>query len=105
MEYCPNSKNLGIGLLASGFLFSVYSEMSIGNVWYRQDESGNRKFSFSNLGNFFVRPFHKTDMWTRETLANNSILFTTFTAYPISLVIQNSDKISNFLLKPANSIV
>ena len=33
----------------------------------------------------------------KETLLNNSILFTTFTAYPISLVAQNSDKIAKLV--------
>ena len=96
MEYCPNNKNMGVGLIASGLLFSLYSEMSIGNVWFRQDDTGIKKFSFSQLGNFIVRPFHNKDMWTRETLLNNSILFTTFTAYPISLCIENFDKIYKF---------
>ena len=93
MEFTPSNKNIGFGLIASGILFSMYSESTIGNVWHRQDDSGKKIYSLSQLGNFILRPFHKKDMWKKETILNNSIIFAGITTYPISFILENTENI------------
>ena len=96
MEFNPSNKNLGLGLLTSGILFSVYSETNIGNVWYRHDSSGEKTFSLSQLGKFIARPFHNKDMWKKETILNNSIIFAGLTTYPISVLLEYQQTFKRF---------
>ena len=69
------SQEVALSLGLSSLLFAVYSEYKTGNVWIRTDQNGDRSPSITKLGKFMASPFWKRDMWRRELLHQNFLVF------------------------------
>ena len=52
-------------------LFVIYSEYSVGQILFRPDSVGNISMNFSSLLGFLMNPFHKTHLWSLQTLDIN----------------------------------
>ena len=53
------------------FLFTVYSEYSVGNILLRLNSSGKLSFNFTSLFHFMIHPFFNQTLWTWNTLDIN----------------------------------
>ena len=52
-------------------LFVIYSEYSVGQILFRPDSVGKISMNLNSLLGFLMNPFHKTHLWSLETLDIN----------------------------------
>ena len=79
--------NITKGLILSIGSFAFFIEYKIGNIWYRQDDTGVRKVSLSNLLKYMGSPLWKADLWNYQFLLENFFFYTTLTWYPSYLLV------------------
>ena len=53
------------------FLFTVYSEYSVGNILLRPNISGKLSLNFISSFHFMIHPFFNQTLWTWNTLDIN----------------------------------
>ena len=53
------------------FIFVVWTEISVGNVFLRTDSFGSKSFNWQSLFGFLIHPFRSSLLWTRDTLDIN----------------------------------
>ena len=53
------------------FLFTLYSEYSVGNIILRPISSGKLSFNLHSLFHFMIHPFFNQTLWTWNTLDIN----------------------------------
>ena len=53
------------------FLFTFYSEYSVGNILLRPNSSGKLSFILNSLFHFMIHPFFNQTLWTWNTLDIN----------------------------------
>jgi len=53
------------------FLFTFYSEYSVGNILLRPNSSGKLSFNLNSLFHFMIHPFFNQTLWTWNTLDIN----------------------------------
>ena len=53
------------------FLFTLYSEYSVGNILLRPNSSGKLSFNFISSFHFMINPFFNKTLWTWNTLDIN----------------------------------
>jgi hypothetical protein len=64
------------GLAMSTALFAIYSEKKTGNIVWRTDDQGGKRFSLSGLKSFMLSPLSKSAMWRTELLDQNYLVTT-----------------------------
>ena len=79
--------NVTKGLILSIGSFALYIEYKIGNIWYRQDDTGIKKVNIYNLLKFMVSPLWKLELWNSDFILENFFLYTSLTWYPFYLFI------------------
>ena len=52
-------------------LFILYSEYSVGSIFFRPDSNGKISMNLYSLIGFLMNPFYKRDLWTWQTLDIN----------------------------------
>ena len=52
-------------------LFIIYSEYSVGQILFRPDSMGKISMNLNSLLGFLMNPFHKTHLWSLQTLDIN----------------------------------
>ena len=53
------------------FLFTAYSEYSVGNILLRPNSSVKLSFNLNSLFHFMIHPFFNQTLWTWNTLDIN----------------------------------
>ena len=53
------------------FLFTFYSEYSVGNILLRPNSSGKLSFNLNSLFHFMIHTFFNQTLWTWNTLDIN----------------------------------
>ena len=53
------------------FLFTFYSEYSVGNILLSPNSSGKLSFNLNSLFHFMIHPFFNQTLWTWNTLDIN----------------------------------
>lgn len=79
--------NITKGLILSIGSFAFYIEYKIGNIWYRQDDTGIKKVNLYNLLKFMVSPLWKLELWNSNFILENFFLYASLTWYPFYLFI------------------
>jgi hypothetical protein len=79
--------NITKGLILSIGSFPLYIEYKIGNIWYRQDDTGIKKVNIYNLLKFMVSPLWKLELWNYNFILDNFFLYVSLTWYPLYLFI------------------
>ena len=87
MNMPTDFSNITKGLILSLCSYAFYIEYKIGNIWYRQDDTGVKKISIFNLLKFMISPLWKPDLWNYKFLFENFFFFTTLTWYPSYLLV------------------
>lgn len=59
----------------------------MGNIWYRADESGEKKIKIYNLINFMIAPLYKNLFWEYEFL-NINWLFVSIVSGIFAIIIK-----------------
>lgn len=80
--------------IASGTVFfATYIELApgLGNIWYRIESDGIRRFSLTNLFNFMAKPLFNLDLWNISLLDTNYISFITIWCFGIGYFINKNE--------------
>ena len=84
----PNEfSNITKGLILTIGSFAFYIEYKIGNIWYRQDDTGVKKINIYNLLKYMISPLWKSELWNYQFLLENFFFYTTLTWYPSYLLV------------------
>ena len=88
-----NNIELFGGLGLSLVTFSLYNEYKVGNICWRQDDTGNKKFNLYFLLKYIISPLRKSELWNYEFLFQNFFYYTSLTLLPFSYFLYNLPKL------------
>ena len=75
--------NLWLTLGIVTFLFIAWTELTVGNIFFRTNGLGSKSLNWASLLGFLSHPFRSPLLWTRDTLDINYafVILTTLVLY------------------------
>ena len=74
------------GFLLSILSFSFFIEYRIGNIWYRHNDSGKKRFYPLGLIHYLINPLKNRTLWKMDFWLDNFIIYNCITWLPFTLL-------------------